>query len=184
MQNFQDGDTFRMWHLYQITRQLHALPMSLKKGENLYRFHIMNNFIALTKTRKFQSRATFGDCIKDNQLVIFYMKNISPGCVVRRWKNECAARVFLTPYDAFEGDIFHIKNNQLITLFIVYLINIIIFNFSIYKCLMEKKLVPILRQEVKVKVDIVTSDDIKMYYIGKFQDFTARYLIKRFIERL
>ena len=49
---------------------------------------------------------------------------------------------------------------------------------------MKKKLVPILRQEVKVKVDIVTSDDIKMYYIGKFQDFTARYLIKRFIERL
>ena len=35
-----------------------------------------------------------------------------------------------------------------------------------------------LRQEVKVKVDIVTSDEIKIYYTGKFQDFTARYLIK------
>ena len=41
----------------------------------------------------------------------------------------------------------------------------------------EKKVVPKLRQEVKVKVDIVTSDDIKIYYTGKFQDFTARYII-------
>ena len=37
---------------------------------------------------------------------------------------------------------------------------------TIYKCLM------------KVKVDIVTSDDIKIYYTGKFQDFTHRYIIK------
>ena len=43
---------------------------------------------------------------------------------------------------------------------------------------MKKKVVPKLRQEVKVKVDIVTSDDIKICYIGKFQDFTARYIIK------
>ena len=43
---------------------------------------------------------------------------------------------------------------------------------------MKKKVVPKLRQEVKVKVDIVTSDDIKIYYTGKFQDFTARYIIK------
>ena len=43
---------------------------------------------------------------------------------------------------------------------------------------MEKKVVSKLRQEVKVKVDIVTSDDIKIYYTGKFQDFTARYIIK------
>ena len=42
---------------------------------------------------------------------------------------------------------------------------------------MKKKLVPKLWQEVKVKVDIVTSDDIKIYYIWKFQDFTARYMI-------
>ena len=41
------------------------------------------------------------------------------------------------PDDASEWDIFHIKNNQLIIPFIVYLINIII--FSIYKCLMKKK---------------------------------------------
>ena len=41
---------------------------------------------------------------------------------------------------------------------------------------MKKKVVPKLRQEVKV--DIVTSDDIKIYYTGKFQDFTARYVIK------
>ena len=41
----------------------------------------------------------------------------------------------------------------------------------------EKKVVPKLPQEVKVKVDIVTSDDIKIYYTGKFQDFTARYII-------
>ena len=43
-----------------------------------------------------------------------------------------------------------------------------------------KKVVPKLRQEVKVKVDIVTSDDIKICYTGKFQDFTARYIIKTF----
>ena len=45
---------------------------------------------------------------------------------------------------------------------------------------MKKKGVPKLRQEVKVKVDIVTSDDIKIYYTKKFQDFTARYIIKFF----
>ena len=45
-----------------------------------------------------------------------------------------------------------------------------------------KKVVPKLRQEVKVKVDIATSDDIKLYYTGKFQDFTARYIIKLFIN--
>ena len=44
---------------------------------------------------------------------------------------------------------------------------------------MKKKVVPKLRQEVKVKVDIVTSDDIKIYYTGKFQDFTAKYMIKK-----
>ena len=38
-----------------------------------------------------------------------------------------------------------------------------------------KKVVPKLRQ--RVKVDIVTNDDIKIYNTGKFQDFTARYLI-------
>ena len=43
---------------------------------------------------------------------------------------------------------------------------------------MKKKVVPRLRQEVKVKVDIVTCDDIKIYYTGQFQDFTARYIIK------
>ena len=43
---------------------------------------------------------------------------------------------------------------------------------------MKKKVVPKLRQEVKVKIDIVTSDNIKIYYTGKFQDFTARYVIK------
>ena len=48
---------------------------------------------------------------------------------------------------------------------------------------MKKKVVPILRQDVKVKVDIVTSDDIKISYTGKFQDFTARYIIKRFNAR-
>ena len=42
----------------------------------------------------------------------------------------------------------------------------------------EKKAVPKLRQEVEVKVDITTSDDIKIYYTGKFQDFTARYITK------
>ena len=48
---------------------------------------------------------------------------------------------------------------------------------------MKKKVVPTLRQEVKVKVDIVTSDDIKIYYTGKFQDFTARYVIKFVMKR-
>ena len=42
---------------------------------------------------------------------------------------------------------------------------------------MKKNVVPTLRQEVKVKVDIVISDDIKIYYTGKFQDLTARYII-------
>ena len=42
----------------------------------------------------------------------------------------------------------------------------------------EKKVVPKLRQAVKVKVDIVTIDDIKIYYCGKFQDFISRYIIK------
>ena len=42
-----------------------------------------------------------------------------------------------------------------------------------------KKVVPKLRQEVKVKVDVVTNDDIKIYYTSNFQDFTARYIIKR-----
>ena len=32
---------------------------------------------------------------------------------------------------------------------------------------MEKKVVPKLRQEVKVKVDIVASDNIEIYYTGK-----------------
>ena len=48
---------------------------------------------------------------------------------------------------------------------------------------MKKKVVPKLRQEVKVKVDIVTSDDIKIYYTVKFQDFTAKYIIKLFITQ-
>ena len=42
---------------------------------------------------------------------------------------------------------------------------------------MKNKVVPKLRHEVKV--DIVTSDDIKIYYTGKIQDFTARYMINR-----
>ena len=42
---------------------------------------------------------------------------------------------------------------------------------------MIKKIVPKLRQEVKVKVDIVTSGEIKIYYTEKFQDFTARYIV-------
>ena len=46
----------------------------------------------------------------------------------------------------------------------------------------KKKVVPKFRQEVKVKVDIVTSDDIKIYYTGKFQDFTARYIINPIIR--
>ena len=33
---------------------------------------------------------------------------------------------------------------------------------------MKKKVVPKLRQEVKVKVDIITGDDIKIYYISDF----------------
>ena len=41
---------------------------------------------------------------------------------------------------------------------------------------MKKKVVPKLRQEVKPKVDIVISDVIKIYYTGKFQDCTARYI--------
>ena len=45
---------------------------------------------------------------------------------------------------------------------------------------MKKKVVPKLRQEVKVTVDIITSDDIKIHYTGKFQDFTAKYIIKYF----
>ena len=47
---------------------------------------------------------------------------------------------------------------------------------------MKKEVVSKLRQEVKLRVDIVTSDDIKIYYTGKFQDFTARYIIKLLIS--
>ena len=47
-----------------------------------------------------------------------------------------------------------------------------------YKCS------PKLRQKVKVKVDTVTSDDIKIYYTGKFQDFTAKHMIKCVIVQL
>ena len=43
----------------------------------------------------------------------------------------------------------------------------------------KKKIVPKLWQEVKVKVNIVASDDIKIYYTGKCQDFTARYIMNR-----
>ena len=46
----------------------------------------------------------------------------------------------------------------------------------------RKKVVPKLRQEVKV--DIVTSDDIKIHYNGKFQDFMAGYIIKELIPPL
>ena len=52
---------------------------------------------------------------------------------------------------------------------------------TIYKCLKKKEEVPKLQQEVKVRVDIITSDDIKIYYTGKFQDFTAWYIIKIYI---
>ena len=45
--------------------------------------------------------------------------------------------------------------------------------FNALRRIRAKKVVPKLRQEVKVKVDTVTSDDIKIYYTGKFQDFTA-----------
>ena len=45
---------------------------------------------------------------------------------------------------------------------------------------MKKKVVPKLRQEVKVEVDIVTGNDIKIYYTGKIQDFTARYRINTY----
>ena len=47
---------------------------------------------------------------------------------------------------------------------------------------MKKKVVPKLRQEVKVIVDIITRDDIKIYYTGKFQDFTARSIIKFYLN--
>ena len=46
---------------------------------------------------------------------------------------------------------------------------------------MKKKVDPKLQQELKVKVDIVTSDDIKIYYTGKFQDFIARYIENTYI---
>ena len=49
-----------------------------------------------------------------------------------------AARVFLKPYDASRWDIFHIKNNQLIILFIIYLTNIINIIIIIHKRLMKK----------------------------------------------
>ena len=44
---------------------------------------------------------------------------------------------------------------------------------------MKKKVVSKLQQKVKVKVDIVT-DDVKIYYTGKIQDFTARYITNSF----
>ena len=62
----------------------------------------------------------------------------------------------------------------MIILFITYLFYLQVLNEK-----KKKKIVPKLRQEVKVNVDIVTTDDIKIYYTGKFQDFTARYIINR-----
>ena len=44
---------------------------------------------------------------------------------------------------------------------------------------MRKKVVPKFGQEVKVKVDIVTSDDIKIYYTKKFRDFPLKYIMKK-----
>ena len=37
---------------------------------------------------------------------------------------------------------------------------------------------------MEVKVDIVTSDEIKIYYTGKFQYFTARYIINVVLIRI
>ena len=51
----------------------------------------------------------------------------------------------------------------------IYLINISIFNISFESRNEKKKVVPKSWQEVKVKVDIITSDDIKIFYTGKFQ---------------
>ena len=47
---------------------------------------------------------------------------------------------------------------------------------------MKKKVVPKLRQEVEVKVDIVTSDDIKVYYNGKFQKNFIKLVLKNVIK--
>ena len=46
----------------------------------------------------------------------------------------------------------------------------------------KKEVVPKLRQELKVKVGIVTSDGMKIYYTRKFQEFTARSIIKKNIK--
>ena len=48
---------------------------------------------------------------------------------------------------------------------------------------MKKKVGPKLWQEVQLKNDIVTSDDIKIYNTGKFQDFSASYVMKNQILR-
>ena len=92
--------------------------------------------------------------IEDNQLVSFNRKISHEDALLGVGKTSEQHEFFFMPYDASVRDIFHIKNNQ-----------------------MKKKVVPKLRPEVKVKVDIVTIDDIKIYYTGKFQDFTARYII-------
>ena len=75
---------------------------------------------------------------------------------------------------------FYSSYTLLALLFLIFRLKVEIITFD--KCLIKKKknVVPKLRQEVKVKVDIVSSDDIKIYYTGKFQDFTARYIIKLF----
>ena len=98
-------------------------------------------------------------------------------------KTSAQHEFFLTPYDASEWDIFHIKITSwlfylLYTLLTLsFLILLLLFTINtIYKCLM-KEVVPKLRQEVKVKDDIVTSNDIKIYYTRKFQGFTAWYII-------
>ena len=51
---------------------------------------------------------------------------------------------------------------------------------TIYKCLIKKKVVPKLRQEVKMKVDIVTSDDIKILLHSEIPGFHC-YIIKKFL---
>ena len=52
-------------------------------------------------------------------------------------KTSAQHKFFLMPYNALEWDIFHIDFNQLISLFIIYLFNIIINKViinTIYRC--------------------------------------------------
>ena len=68
----------------------------------------------------------------------FFIWKISHEDALLGVEKTIAQHEFFNAWRRIRVRYFSYKNNQLIILFIIYLINIIIFNFSIYKCWMKK----------------------------------------------